>query len=348
MLKEDKVKEIYLSYSDKLKGKYKKTFEQVEEYSNILLENVDSNTKNKILNNMLYTFIGAEKEKIDIDTVIDGSVESYCEEQCSNLPKRYKIKYVLDLFKYWAFVIFFFNGLEFIFNYNKDILSVKTSLGNFIASIFITLLVARIYKLISKRSIRKQINGKINNIFTGVILQLVYILLTSTIIVLSELMVNINIPSVFILGLPLLYLVFYRVIYRKDKKTIMSEAYKSASEEMRNANDNLFNLNKKFNKKGKNKIKDFEYIKICIDNATKELKHNKFNLIVPIMFALLSSLFTLVSGNIIDTLLFFMLICILEYFIFVPMYRFTREYNKILIKKYSYALENNIPIKDWE
>jgi len=342
------VKENYLSYTTKLKGKYKKTFEQVEEYSNILLENVDSKTKNKILNNMLYTFIGAEKEKIDIDTIIDGNVESYCEEQCSKLPLKYKVKYLLDLFKYWAIVIFFFNGLEFIFNYDRNLLNVKTSLGNFIASIFITLLVARIYKLISKRSIRKQINGKIHNIFTGIVLQYIYIALISVIIILSELMININIPSLFVLGLPLLFLILYKVIYRKDKQTIISEAYMSACEEMKNATDNLMNLNKKYNKKGRNKIKELEYIKIGVDKATKELKRNKLNLIVPVLFALVSSLFTLLNGNIVDTLLFFMLICILEYFIFIPMYKFTKEYNEILLKKYSYVEENNIPIKDWK
>ena len=110
------MKENDLSYTEKLKGNYKKKFEEVEEYSNILLENVDNDTKNRILNNMLYTFIGAEKEIIDIDTVIGDSVEAYCEEQCSKLPRRYKVKYVLDLFKYWAFVIFFFNYYNLISN----------------------------------------------------------------------------------------------------------------------------------------------------------------------------------------------------------------------------------------
>jgi vacuolar-type H+-ATPase subunit H len=161
-------------------------------------------------------------------------------------------------------------------------------------------------------------------------------------------MINIDIPAVFVLGLPLLFLVLYKVIYRKDKQAIISEAYMSASEEMKNATDNLMHLNKKYNKRGKNKIKELEYIKIGVEKATKELKRNKLNLIVPVLFALVSSLFTLLNGNIVDTLLFFMLICILEYFIFIPMYKFTKEYNEILLKKYSYVEENNIPISEWE
>lgn len=342
------MKENYLSYTEKLRGKYKKTFEQVEVYSNILLENVDSKTKNKILNNMLYTFIGAEQEKIDIDTVIDGSIESYCEEQCSKLPIRYKLKYLLELFKYWAFVVLMFDGLEFVLNYDKHILDVKTSLGNFLASIFISFFIAGIYKLISKRSIRKEINGKIKNIFTGVILQLVYLILTLTIIVLCEIKINIDIPSLCVLVVPMLFLIIYKIIYRKDKELMIDKVYISATEEMKDAQDALYKLNKKYKRKGKNKLTQLDYIKIKIDQSTKELKHNKFNLIIPIIFAIVASIFTLLNGNVIDTLLFFMVICILEYFIFMPMYKFTKEYNNLLIKKYNYVEVNNIPIKEWE
>lgn len=348
MLWEDKVENSYLTYTEKLRGKYKKKYEQVEEYSNILLENVDSKTKNKIMNKVLEEFMQAQEEKVHIDNITGENVEVYCEEVCSNLPIKYKMQYLFELFKYWAFVILMFDGLEFFFNYEKNILNIKSSLGNFLTSISICFLIARIYKLISKRSIRKEIDSKRFNIFTGVILQFIYIVLTILVAVLCEIKININVPTIFFISSSILVLIIYKIVYRKDKYYKINQAYQIASEEMKNAKDDLYNLNKKYNRKGKNKITQLEYLKIKVAKATNELKNNKFNLIIPILFASIASVFTLLNGNIVDTLLFFFVICILEYFIFMPMYKFTKEYNKLLLEKYSYIEKNNIPIKEWE
>ena len=141
------MKDLDLSNTD-LRGKYNKTFQEVVRYCNILLENIDGNTKEEILLDTLDVFKSAQDEKIPVQNIIGNSVEEYVEEICKNLPFKYRIKYLLDLFMYWAVLILVFNGIEFITNFDNDILSITSNLGTFLTSIGICFTVSRIFKLL--------------------------------------------------------------------------------------------------------------------------------------------------------------------------------------------------------
>lgn len=322
-----------------LKGKYKKRYEEVEAYCTLLLENIDSEIRNDIMVDIFELFEDAQNKQLSIDDIIGNDIEKFCTKACNNLPRKYKIKYIYQLFKYCSLVILIFNCLDLAFNYNNSILEVKTDISCFIVPIFICGIIAIFFSKINK----KRKIGIITKI-----LPIVCIIITCILSFISSIYLNIEVPTVLIIGLSVLIILSYEITYRKDKKINSEYIYTAAKQELLNSSESLKKLNKKYHRRGKNKITELEYIDIELEKINKSLKYNKFNLIVPLIFSLVASSFNVFNGNIIDALLFFFIILIIEYMIFIPMYINTTKYNRMLLEKYSYFKENEIPIKKWK
>lgn len=326
-----------------LKGKYKKKYEEVESYCTLILENIDSEIKNEILEDIFELFEDAQNKQLSIDDIVGNDVEKFCTKACNNLPKKYKIKYIFQLFKYCALVILIFNCLDLAFNFNNNILSIKTDISCFIVPMFICSLISIFYAKISKKINKKRKIGIITKI-----LPIVCIIFMCILSFISSIYLNIEAPIVLIICLSISIILSYEITYRKDKKINSEYIYTAAKQELVNSSDSLKKLNKKYHRRGKNKITELEYIDIELEKINKSLKYNKFNLIVPLFFSLIASSFNVFNGNIIDALLFFFIILIIEYMIFIPMYINTTKYNRMLLEKYSYFKENEIPIKKWK
>lgn len=322
-----------------LKGKYKKRYEEVEAYCTLLLENIDSEIRNDIMVDIFELFEDAQNKQLSIDDIIGNDIEKFCTKACNNLPRKYKIKYIYQLFKYCSLVILIFNCLDLAFNYNNSILEVKTDISCFIVPIFICGIIAIFFSKINK----KRKIGIITKI-----LPIVCIIITCILSFISSIYLNIEVPTVLVIGLSVLIILSYEITYRKDKKINSEYIYTAAKQELLNSSESLKKLNKKYHRRGKNKITELEYIDIELEKINKSLKYNKFNLIVPLIFSLVASSFNVFNGNIIDALLFFFIILIIEYMIFIPMYINTTKYNRMLLEKYSYFKENEIPIKKWK
>lgn len=335
----------YDNYTNILKGKYKKKFEQVDEYCTLLLDNIDSSIKNDIMVDIIDIFQDAQHKQLPIDSVIGDDIESFCEHACSDLPRRYKVKYIFELFKYCSWVLLIFNSLELIFNYeNNSILNIKTNIGSFIIPIFMCLLVATIYRVINKKTINR--DSKLG-LFTKLLL-FICIVITCLLSIISSMYLNIKVPVLIIISLSIFIIISYSIIYRKDSRINSDYIYTATHRELVNSNEHLKALNKKNKKKGKDKITEDEYIDIEIEKISKSLRYNKFNLVVPIIFSMIATSFNIFDSNIVDSLLFFFIILIIEYIIFIPTYINTTKYNNMLLEKYTYFKEKEIPIKKWK
>ena len=326
-----------------LKGKYKKKYEEVDSYCTLLLDNIDSNIRNDIMMDIYELFEDAQNKQLSIDDIIGDDVEKFCTKACSNLPRKYKIKYIYQLFKYCSLVILIFNCLDLAFNYNNNILSIKTDISCFIVPMFICGLIAIFYSKINNKISKKRKIGLFSKI-----LPIICIIITCILSFISTIYFNIEVPILIIIGLSILIILSYEIMYRKDKKINSEYLCTAARQELSNSSESLKKLNKKYHRRGKNKITELEYIDIELKKINKSLKFNKFNLIVPLIFSIIATSFNVFSGNLIDSLLFFLIILIIEYIIFIPMYINTTKYNTMLLEKYSYFKENEIPIKKWK
>lgn len=326
-----------------LKGKYKKKYEEVESCCTILLENIDSEIRNDIMIDIFELFEDAQNKQLSVESIIGDDVEKFCTKACSNLPRKYKIKYIYQLFKYCSLVILIFNCLDLAFNFKNNILSIKTDVSCFVVPIFICSLIAIFYTKINKKIIKNRKIGILSKI-----IPIVCIIITCVLSFISSIYLNIEVPILFIICLSVLIILSYEIIYRKDKKINSEYLYTAATQELVNSSETLKKLNKKYNRRGKNKITELEYIDIELNKINKSLKYNKFNLVVPLFFSLIATSFNVFNANIIDSLLFFFIILVIEYIIFIPMYINTTKYNTMLLEKYSYFKENEIPIKKWK
>ena len=134
----------YVFHIDKLNGEYKNKFEQVDAYCNILLEDIDSNTSDEVMSNILDTFISAQNDNMPIERIIGNDITKFCEEACK-LPTKYKFKHMFEMFKNWSWILLVFGILECILEIrDKNFFDIKTNILKFLSSLFIILLTLNI------------------------------------------------------------------------------------------------------------------------------------------------------------------------------------------------------------
>ena len=97
-------RESYTLYIKHLNGEYKDTFEKVETYCDILLDH-EINTKEEILSFVLDTFLNAQKDNIPVQKIIGNDIIKYCDNICSGISFKYRIKRYIKSIESFSCVI---------------------------------------------------------------------------------------------------------------------------------------------------------------------------------------------------------------------------------------------------
>ena len=110
--------ESYSTYLKKLNGEYKDNFEKVEAYCDVILD-FDINTREEILSYILDDFLNAQKDNIPIQKIIGNDIIKYCDNVCSDIPFKYRIKKYIKAIEYYSWIVLIFICIQ-IFNNVPD------------------------------------------------------------------------------------------------------------------------------------------------------------------------------------------------------------------------------------
>lgn len=107
------MKDSYIFYTDKLDKEYLAVFEQIEMY--VQSQNVDDNTKEDRLSELLDILLSASKTGKPVQKVTGNDLEQFCKTFCSDFGAKNRVLFVLDWIKSIAKVMVFVSVLDLAF-----------------------------------------------------------------------------------------------------------------------------------------------------------------------------------------------------------------------------------------
>jgi DNA-binding ferritin-like protein (Dps family) len=326
-----------LTEVDNLKGWYKNKFEIINRYCTLLLEGVDRVTKSNIMTGILDEFVKGQEDNIPVKAIIGDDIEKYCYSKCNNIPRRYRYKDIFKMFMYWALVLLIFDGSEILFNLDRNLLSIKTNIHSMVVSLLFCVYIIYIYRGIDKKI------SKIN-----IFISTIFLLLGVTTCIFIAFNYNVQIPIIVEVFISLIICLSYVICYRKSNISRLEYINVTITNELKNSKKELVKINEKNKRKNRDLLTEEDYLDMKINSSIKALKVCKIDLLFPILFSLIPVCFTLLNNNLVDSILYFIILLTIEYIIFIPVYSNSRKINKLLIEKYTYFKESKTPINKWE
>lgn len=102
----------YVLYTDKLEGEYKTTFRQIEIYVNA--NNIDGQSKEELLSNLLDTFLVAQDTKRPVEKIIGKNLEKFCKTICSGYGFKEQMIHFLEEIHILVYSVFIMSAVEVI------------------------------------------------------------------------------------------------------------------------------------------------------------------------------------------------------------------------------------------
>lgn len=106
------MRDSYTLYEDKLEGKYREAFKQIDTYFGT--EKVDEDTREEYMGELLDIFLLAQEEGRPVEKITGNNIESFCKSFCSNLTWKQKVLSIVDLGKSVANAVFFISALTLV------------------------------------------------------------------------------------------------------------------------------------------------------------------------------------------------------------------------------------------
>ncbi len=347
----------YVLHMNKLEGEYKNKFEQVDEYCTILLEDIDSNTREEIMSSILDTFISAQNDGIEIEKITGNDISKFCEEACSELPIKYRLKHIFEVMKWWSWILLVESIIQILMNISEtNFFDIKTQIGSFIASIVICIIMVEVFLSFKKVKIKSDIkNNKISKLTKWAS----YIAFAICIIVPAVIgnLVQFLIPNWIVLFTSLAIIISYEICFRKENKERKKEQSTNAGfadlviEEAINQTKRKFHkINERNIKKNRPEITEKDFLEKQVKKAKKALKIAKVYLFFPITCTTVTTIPIILEGEttIFDIIIFFLVTLTVESLIFIPLSKLLSKQNKKLLEKYTEFEEKNISIDEWK
>lgn len=346
----------YVLHINKLEGEYKNKFEQVDEYCALLLGDIDSNTKEEIMSGILDTFISAQNDGIEIEKITGTDISKFCEEACSELPIKYKIKHIFEVMKWWSWILLIESIIQIFLNIkDTNFFNIKTQIGSFITSIIICIAMVQIFLSFKKIKIKKDIkNNKISKL-TKLASYIAFAICTIIPAVIGNL-VQFLIPNWIVLFISLAIIISYKICFRKEIKAKKEQATNTeftdliTQEAISQAKGKFHKINKRNIKKNKPEITEKDFLTKERGRAKKAIKISKIYLFFPITSAIVTTIPVILERETkpLDVIIYFAVIFTVESLIFIPLSKLLSKQNKKLIKKYAEFEEKNISIEEWK
>lgn len=164
----------YLLFKDKLKGEYAEAFDKIELYSNVT--NIDFDTKNEMLSDLLDIFLNAQLEGKSIKKIIGSDIQKFCRLYFENYSFEQRIRKVTGAIKNVCFVLLVIELISLLLEMPKDFhafIMLRTDVTAYLVGIFGAIIFSNIINIFMKKIMfsSKFFSTKIYNIVvTGSIL----------------------------------------------------------------------------------------------------------------------------------------------------------------------------------
>ena len=352
-------RESYMNYIEKLEGEYREKFELADSYCEILLDGVDLNTKEEIMSSILDSFFSAQNENTSVQKVIGTDIAKFCENACSEIPFKYRIKHIVKVAEVFSWIAIVDALEKIIILLIEKTLTVDNILNwkinsNIFLIFTVSFIIATLYIIYRKNRIRNElrkekINDKVvvGNYFYIIIIGFIATGIVSSFSVFIDFRYEISIWIV--LGVSILLIAVSKIVYRNDSKYDMDMTDSIINEVIKSSEENFKEENEKRVKKGKSKLTEEQYLDLQIKNCKKY--NNRFKIATAIYF-IITLPFSLLGETITDKLIILGMFLIVFIFIEIGSYVLFRKglskFNKEILEKYIYFKENNISMKDWK
>lgn len=319
------MKNSYSYYTDKLEGKYKSTFCDIETYGWTV--DMDGILYEEKMSELLDIFINAQEENKEIDLIVGKDINSFCENFFSEVPKTSRIKEFFDTVKRMAWILVIFDGIDILLELSEE-KTATSDIGGFIFIFICTYAISRLIAIATRKFFYNKLKIKYKTRRTLIIATQI----VCTVIIFMVAFINLRdvvvIPSYIEVGIAAVYLVIYYIFNYKRLKKDKLERGKAElienidiSEEMLNKFDKL---NKKRVKKGKTPLTMDEFVAKEEKFTNKIPLINKMYLVLPVPFTIIGFIITLISDGFesnLDMAIFVAIMLGIEYLIMIPFYK---------------------------
>lgn len=106
------MKDSYVFYKDKLNKEYLAVFDQIEMY--VLSQNVDENTSEERLGELLDIFLSAEESGKDVREITGNNLERFCKTFCSDFSAKHRMLHIAEWFRSIAKILAVISLLDIV------------------------------------------------------------------------------------------------------------------------------------------------------------------------------------------------------------------------------------------
>lgn len=341
------MKNSYSYYTDKLEGKYKSTFCDIETYGWTV--DMDSILYEEKMSELLDIFINAQEENKEIDLIVGKDINSFCENFFSEVPKTSKIKEFFDTVKRMAWILVIFDGIDFLLELSEE-KTATSDIGGIIFIFICTYVISRLIGITTRKFFYNKLKVKYKTRRTLILATQIVCAVIIFIVAFVNLKDIVVIPSYIEVGIAAVYLVVYYIFNHKRLKKDKLERGKAELIENIDINEEMLNkfeeINKKRVKKGKTPLVMDEFVANEEKITNKMPLINKMCLVLPIPVTIIDFIIRLISDSFesnINIAMFFVIMFGIEYLVMIPFYKLQAKIY-VMRKKWqdSYYKANNM------
>jgi DNA-binding ferritin-like protein (Dps family) len=336
-----------LAMASLLKGEYKEAFSKIDLYGS--MDNIDNDIYEDRIMNLYDMFVEAQNEGKPVEKIIGNDIEEFCKEYYKCEEKNHTFKRILGKLAYIMTIIFIYSLIDYVILSEEstpymectvDFLPVFVGFGiGFILALF--------GKLINKYITFKQKNIK-PLLYYFIVLVIFVVGIIAGLAIFKD--INIGVPLHLVLlisgAFSILYYVVSAVLTYKKHGTLKTKNKKEQQERKEFEKDLSFQSGikdvasgmafryKRHAKKNKKKGKEFtqeDFEKIMQKEIDSEKGYNIFMGVIFAIFTLMPSIHEMITNGIFNGIMLFIVLAVIETFIFIWFYKFNKEQNETYV-----------------
>lgn len=318
----------YIFYKDQLQGKYLEVFDKVELYSQ--LKNISGDMSNEMMMELLDMLLMAQKEKKPVEKIVGKDVEKFCHNYFSEYSWKNRLQEMAKRFYTSMWFIFVMEMLEIIFmlgDADFHLLTATTDVSGYLvgfltsATVFTILDVIATYFLFRWKRFSVKLYNKIS--FALLVIASIGIICFFNV---ENLLLNLPVFPVVLFSGGYIFIYFIiRSIWRwkwygsirKAKEPGEVSMGTQIMEEVRKTLP--FELRKRYERKNKGRIRRKKALMTPEEFTEVIRKENKFlekfdQYFAFVVFAIIlaASIYEMITNEVIEGMLFFLILCIAE------------------------------------
>lgn len=330
----------YSYMAEQLRGEYREVFEKTELYG--VLSEVNTDVQDDLMMNLFDLLLTAQEEQKPVAKIIGPDMEKFCKEYFRNYDWRERMKnFPVDLYRLMR-VIFILELLDFFcLEENVDLLHAQSDITPYLGGFGLSLILTMIIDIFIRPMIFRL---KIKPVIYYVGFLLVWVGAIALCVWLTDGMI-LGIPMFPVLLVSGIYIVVYlmiRSVWRYRHYGSVHRPYSEAKEFERSTERESMeqlmlemmvkkykNKNKRLEKKGKRGMTPGEYTE-QVRGEYEKLRHSwKWGILIFAAIMLPAIIFTALSSTLWDTVLFTLVLCVIESGIYWFIFRMEKNNNQI-------------------